>query len=85
MDLNGYTQSLKARIIKVNENSVTINIRNIDKDLPATPEQIERIKNGRFQEGQLVQLLYTSKEHWMIKEINLDITEERRYFRKDDI
>lgn len=85
MNSGGYSQSLKVTFVKISERKVIIAARGIEKELEAEEEKIELIKSLNFAEGQLVQLLYTSKEKWKLKELNLDVTEELRYFRKDDV
>lgn len=84
MEQGGYAQSLKVNFIRMSESSITINVRGIDKDLAATEEQIEQVNQLHLLEGQSVQLWYTDKTNWRIRLLNLDVTEERRYFRKDD-
>lgn len=78
-----YAQELCVNFIRVESCAIVINVRGFEKRLETSIEEVERIKEMGFVEGEKVKFFYSDKTNWEIKKLNLDITREK-YFGRDE-
>ena len=78
---SGYSQEQSVNFLRIQDNKVFILIRNIEKELEATPGQIEDIKRLDFFIGEKITLLYSSKVEWELKKYTFPDSSVDKYLR----